>query len=100
MSCKTTKFGAKKYQIKLVGIEKSIWVTGNHLSSGVVAGYDEGSTLPKNAKAQVDRAYVDKQKKSITQVPFVMINEDACVNPKMMHLYRFVRYLCRFHSDT
>ena len=68
LACKTTKFGAKKYQIKLVDVENLIWVTARHLSKGVVESYNEGSDLPKNAKAQVDRGYVNIQKKSVAQV--------------------------------
>lgn len=68
LACKTTKFGAKKYQIKLVDVETLVWVTARHLSKGAVESYNEGSNLPKNSKAQVDRGYVNIQKKNVLQV--------------------------------
>ena len=68
MSTKTSKFGAQKYQIKLVDVAKLIWVFTKNLSTGVVESHNNGKTIPKNAKARVDRGYVDKQKTFFSQV--------------------------------
>lgn len=67
VASKTTRFASKKYQVKLVGVEKLIWVLDKELSTGVVAAHHSGNTLPKHAKARVDRGYVTKQKEFLLQ---------------------------------
>ena len=61
-SCKDSKFGGKKYEVKLVGVEKIIWVLAKDLSAGVVEKYNLDEPLPKNAKVHVNRGYVQTQK--------------------------------------
>ena len=62
VAVKTTKFSQKKYQVKLVGVDKLLWVYAHELSKGVVDSFKSG-TLCKNAKALVDRGYVLEQRK-------------------------------------
>ena len=64
---KTTRYGSEKYQVKLVGVDKLIWVLGKELSKGVLESHKSGSTLAKTAKALVDRGYVTEQRNFLTQ---------------------------------
>lgn len=52
----------KKYLVHLVNGTKPVWVQSKDLSSGVCACYDETKTIPKKAKAKVDRGYVASAK--------------------------------------
>lgn len=58
---------AKKYHVKLVGVEQLIWVLAKDLSAGCVSSADAGRSLPKHAKACVNRGYVEKQKTFLSQ---------------------------------
>ena len=64
---KTSKFGAKKYHVKLVGVEQLIWVLSKDLSPDCATSADAGRSLPKNAKAYVNRGYVEKQRAFLSQ---------------------------------
>ena len=66
--CKQAKFNQTKYQVKLVGVEKLIWVFGRDLSEGVVERHKLEQPLPKHAKVRVDRGYVQTQKQFLKQV--------------------------------
>lgn len=77
-ACKDSKFGAQKYQIKLVGVEELLWVFGKDLSVGVVEKYKLGTRLPKNARAHVNRGYVERQIKFRAQVIIVNIFDVCC----------------------
>ena len=72
-SCKNCKFGAKKYEVKLVGVEELLWVFAKDLSPGVVKNYKSDKPLPKYAKARVNRGYVETQKKFNAQVMIVCL---------------------------
>ena len=64
VQCKPARFGGgSKYEIKLVGVEKFVWVHEQHLSKGVHKNYQADGSLKKGATAQVNRAYVAEQKK-------------------------------------
>lgn len=67
-SCKDAKFGQKKYQIKLVGVAKLVWVFATDLSNGVLESHKLEEPLPKNAKVRVNRGYVETQQKFLKQV--------------------------------
>ena len=59
--CTTTAIFGKKYQLKLLGVDKLLWVIAKDLSKGVVETYDTDGSLLKNGKACVDRVYVKQQ---------------------------------------
>ena len=66
--CKPVRFGdGTKYQIKLLGVTKLLWVLQDHLSTDVHKNYQADDSLAKNARAQVNRGYVVEQKKFIAQ---------------------------------
>ena len=67
-ACSQSKFNTIKYQVKLVGVEKLIWVFAKDLSEGVVENHQLKQRLPKNAKVRVDRGYVQTQKQFLKQV--------------------------------
>ena len=47
--------------MKLIVVDKKVYVQESNLSGGVVQSFKGGKSLPKNAKSYVDRVYVDKQ---------------------------------------
>lgn len=61
MKHKSSIFG-KSYLVKLLGVEKQVWVHPKDLSESVVANYESHSPLPKTAQARVDRGYVTRQR--------------------------------------
>ena len=69
---KEAKFGAKKYHVKLVGVEKLIWILAKDLSAGCVSSVDAGRSLPKHAKAHVNRGLVEKQKEFLLKKVFCL----------------------------
>ena len=54
----------KKYFVHLVNGTKPVWVLGKNLSGGVSACYDASKTIPKKAKARVDRGYIKRKNKT------------------------------------
>ena len=51
----------KKYLVKLVGVDKLLWVSDKDLSKGVAKTYQADGSVVNNAKAHVDRVYVKNQ---------------------------------------
>ena len=63
VQCKAARIGGgKKYRIKLIGVDKLVWVHSKQLSKGVEKTYEADGTLVKGATAHVDRYYVNAQK--------------------------------------
>lgn len=52
--------------MKLIGVDRKVWVQESNLSGRVVQSFKGGKSLPKNVKAYVDRVYVDKQQMFLT----------------------------------
>ena len=63
VQCKPARFGnGSKYEIKLIGVDKPVWVNEKKLSKGVHKTYQADGSLAKGAKALVNRGFVIEQK--------------------------------------
>ena len=63
VQCKPARFGnGSKYEIKLIGVDKPVWVNEQKLSKGVHKTYQADGSLAKGAKALVNRGFVIEQK--------------------------------------
>ena len=63
VQCKPARFGnGNKYEIKLIGVGKPVWVNEQKLSKGVHKTYQADGSLAKGAKALVNRGFVIEQK--------------------------------------
>ena len=67
MERRETKFG-DKFLITLVGVDDKLWVQQKDLSTAVAECFKTGIPLPKKAKSLVNRGFVEKQKKYVTQL--------------------------------
>ena len=57
------RFGnGSKYEVKLIGVDKHVWVNEKQLSKGVHKTYLADGSLAKGAKALVNRGFVIEQK--------------------------------------
>ena len=52
----------QKYYVKLIGVDKPVWVLAKDLSKGVAKNYEADGCLVKGAKALVNRGFVMQQK--------------------------------------
>ena len=75
MQCKLSRFGnGNKYEIKLIGVDKRVWVHEKQLSKGVHKTFQADGSLAKGAKALVNRGFVIEQKEFFKVViTFVLI---------------------------
>ena len=60
---KASRFGGTKYEVKLIGVDKSVWVQEKQLSKSVHKTYQTDGSLTTGAMAQVNRGYVIEQRK-------------------------------------
>ena len=54
-------FLSRRFQVKLSGTGKLVWVRLNDLSKGVATHYEQHKKVPNQAKARVNRVHYDKQ---------------------------------------
>ena len=52
----------QRYYVKLIGVDKPVWVLAKDLSKGVAKNYEADGCLVKGAKALVNRGFVMHQK--------------------------------------
>ena len=65
--CKPSRHGnGVLYHVKLVGVERLVWVHQNNLSKDVHKNYNTDGSVANNAKAYVNRGFVKEQKKFLT----------------------------------
>ena len=68
MAKKNTIFGVS-YEIKLPGVDKTLWVRKKQLNKGVIQSFENKTKLPPTAKAQVKRAFYESVKQHLTGAP-------------------------------
>ena len=66
---KESSAGLVQFKLKLLGIEKPVWVVSGNLSQGVASNYKNDLGLARNAKAKVDRVVAEEQKEFMQQSP-------------------------------
>ena len=82
MERRETKFG-DKFLITLVGVHDKLWVQQKDLSTAVAECFKTGIPLPKKAKSLVNRGFVEKQKKYVTQLLIKVLSSGSSTSPSL-----------------
>ena len=97
LECKPARYGdGKKYEVKLIGVDQTVWVHQKDLSKGVQKNYEADGGLIKGARALVNRGFVDKQNKYFSKV-ISFISCVVCAHLCMCHV---LTCACFVFTDT
>lgn len=69
IASKESSAGLVQFRLKIVGVQKPVWVVASNLSAGVSSNFKAGLDLPSNAKAKVDRVVAEEQKTFLQASP-------------------------------